>query len=126
ERGEQARQEQFLAFIRQAAPSNPQIARDLENLVQTRLTGRPERIQALLEELGRDFAALSYQLEQYNSDFQALQQLLDNRGLFLPAELDELQPLFGLYGLDIEKRLPPREVTCDYVATRQTYWRAVE
>ncbi len=127
EREEQARQEQFLTFIRQAAPANPQVAHDLETLVvRTCLTGWAKRIQALLEELGQDFAALSYQFEQYNSDFRALQQLLDNREVFSSAELDELQPLFGLYGLDIEKRLPPREVKCDYVATRQTYWRAVE
>jgi len=38
------------------------------------------------------------------------------------AELAELRPLLGLYGGEIEKRLPPGAVNVEYVGWRQMYW----
>jgi hypothetical protein len=118
-----ARQGRFLNFIRQAAYNDPEVARELEALVQELLVKRAERVEALLEQLERDFGSISYQLNQYSTDFEALQQILDHRNSFSPAELDELQSLLGLYGMELEKRLPPGQISFEYVRGRQISWR---
>jgi hypothetical protein len=44
---------------------------------------------------------------EYNEDFEVLQELEGSNGEFSAAELAELRPLLGLYGGEVEKRLPP-------------------
>jgi hypothetical protein len=42
---------------------------------------------------------------------------------FSEAELDELRPLLGLYGIEVEKRLPPGKVDARDVIGRGLYWK---
>jgi dynamin family protein len=126
DREDRAKQARFLNFIRQAAQSDPEVARELEALVQERLEKRAvQQVEALLEQLERDFGSISYQFNQYSTDFEALNQILDHKDSFSPIELDELQALLGLYGMELEKRLPPCEITFEYVRGRQIYWRGI-
>ena len=125
DREDRARQGRFLNFIRQTPHSDPKVAKELEELVQEHLAERAERIEALLEQLERDFGSISYQLNQYSTDFEALHQVLDHRDSFSHDELDELQALLGLYGMELEKRLPPGQISFEYVRRRQVYWRAI-
>jgi hypothetical protein len=125
DREDRAKQARFLNFIRQAAQSDPEVARELEALVQERLEKRAVQVEALLEQLERDFGSISYQFNQYSTDFEALNQILDHKDSFSPIELDELQALLGLYGMELEKRLPPCEITFEYVRGRQIYWRGI-
>lgn len=124
DREDKAKQDQYLTFIRQA-PGNPSIARELEALVQERLAKRAERAEAVLEQLERDFGSLSSQLNQYSQDFEALHQALEQKNVFSPTELDELQAVLGLYGIELEKRLLPSQIALGYVRERQIYWREI-
>jgi GTPase SAR1 family protein len=127
DRKEKAQQDSFLNFIRQAEHINPTVAQDLKKFIKEegRLIGRAEKVKKLLEELERDFGIISYQLNQYSADFEALHQILDHKDLFLPAELDELQPLLGLHGMELERRLPPGQVSLGYATKRQIFWREI-
>jgi hypothetical protein len=125
DREERARQGRFLNFLRRAAPLDPEIVRELEALVQERGTKRAEQVEVLLEELERDFGSIDYQLDQYSADFEALHQIGDSRDSFSPDELEELQALLGLYGTVLEKRLPPDQISLEYVTKRQITWREV-
>ncbi len=124
DRQERAQQARFLAFIRQAQ-GDPDTARELEELVQERLSGQGEQVASLLTQLERDFANTFAQLEQYNIDFEALHQILDHSDVFTLAELDELRALLGLYGLELNKRLPSNKDSLEQILARQIYWREI-
>ncbi len=127
DRKEKARQDRFLAFLRQVEHVDPTVVQDLKKYIEDegRLTERAKRVEQLLEQLERDFGGISFQLNQYSIDFDALHQVLDHKASFSPAELDELQAALGLYGIELEKRLPPGQITFEYVRGRQIYWREV-
>jgi hypothetical protein len=127
DRKEKARQDRFLDFLRQAERINPTVAQDLKKYIEDegRVTGRARRVEQLLEELEREFDTLFYLLDQYNLDFEVLHQLMSHRDAFSPTELDELEPLLGLHGMELEKRLPPGSVSLEYATKRQIYWREV-
>jgi hypothetical protein len=65
---------------------------------------------------------LFHRLLEYNEDFEILQKLEGSNGNFSETELDELRPLLGLYGGEVEKRLPPGKANAEYVGERQMYW----
>ena len=79
-------------------------------------------MESLHTELEVELSALLSQLLEYNEDFEVLQKLEDSDGYFSEAELAELKPLLGLYGGEVEKRLPPGAVNTEYVGWRQIYW----
>jgi hypothetical protein len=124
DRADLARRERFVQFIR-AARGDPHVARELEEFVtvQCGVAHRADRLEKALEELDHRFSQLYHQLEEHNADFQALVQLEDHAALFTRDERDELQGLFGLHGLEIDKRLPPGKAHVDYAVPRQQYWR---
>jgi hypothetical protein len=50
--------------------------------------------------------------------------LLQNyQDIFSSSEFEELRILLGIYGVELEKRLPPGRATIEYVAGRQQVWR---
>lgn len=124
DRAEKMRQERLLAFIRQAH-GNPAVAKELEALVLEHLSWSVEQLEVLVEELERDVESIFYQLKRYSADFEMLRLILEHENLFSRAELDELQALLGLYGLEIEKRLSPGRHSVEYVSKRQRAWRQV-
>jgi hypothetical protein len=73
--------------------------------------------------LSGEWGLLYSQLEEYNHDFEALQKLQDAGHTFSQNELDELMPLLGQYGGEVEKRLPPGRVEAGYAGERQRYWK---
>ena len=79
-------------------------------------------MEALYRDLDGELSALFHQLLEYNEDFEVLQKLETADGNFSEAELAELRSLLGLYGGEIEKRLPPGAATAEYVGWRQMYW----
>jgi len=63
-------------------------------------------LETLYRDLDIDFATLLHHLSEYNKDFEVLQNLEIPDGNFFEAdELDELRPLLGLYGLEVEKEI---------------------
>jgi GTPase SAR1 family protein len=118
------RQQRYLSFIRQAH-GDPATARELTELVQKHLASGAAQVEILLERLERDFSTISVQLERYNADVEALQQITDHRDLFSPGKLGELQALFGLYGMELEKRIPPDRHSVAAVGKCQTSWREI-
>jgi len=119
-RKDKARLEHFLTFIRQA-DGDPATARELEAFIQARFVERAG-VEEVVQELERAFARIFHDLEEYNSDFEALQQMEDHADLFSSSQQDELRALLGLYGMEVEKRLTADRVSVAYVEERQQTW----
>jgi len=111
----------FLFFIQQARSINQQIARELETFVNVQLSPHTD-LESLVDELERELSQIKYELEDYNQDFEALTSIEKCPELFTEAEKHELQCLFGLYGLEPEKRLPSGCMALKYIAERQRYY----
>ena len=122
-RQEQRRLERFLRFIRRPG-GDPETAAELEEFVRGHLDSnrRVEELEALHAEMEAELGGLFNRLLEYNDDFEVLQKLEGANGGFTSAELAELRPLMGLYGGEVEKRLPPGTKTAEYVGWRQMYW----
>ena len=77
------------------------MAKELVEFValQCGTAARAEKLELTVKDLDRKFGYLYHQMEEYNSDFEALEKLNECTGLFSTAELDELRPLLGLYGM---------------------------
>lgn len=119
-----ARRTRFLAFIRQVQQANPSTAQELEKFILEHLSPHTD-LSLILQEMEREIDRIKYVLEDYNRDFEALALIENHESLFAAEELHELRLLFGLYGLEIEKRLPPplaEHMTLSYLSRRQGYW----
>ncbi len=114
------KQERFLAFLRSVQSYSP-VAVELQAFVQEHLAHQSD-LGLLIAEIERAIGHIKYELEDYNTDFEALQQVEEHPVLFSPQELGELRPLFGLHGLEIGKRLSPVHATLMYIEERQTHW----
>lgn len=122
-RQEQDRLERFLRFIHRPG-GDPEVAGELEDFVRGRLdiSSRMNELEALHAELDAELGGLFLRLLEYNDDFEALQKLEASSDTFTKAELAELRPLMGLYGDEVEKRLPPGAANTEYLGWRQMYW----
>jgi hypothetical protein len=120
---EEDRLNRFLDFIRRPG-GDPDIAGELEEFVRSHLDANRlgDELELLHAELEAELSALLIQLLEYNDDFEVLQMLEGSSGDFTEAELGELQPLLGLYGGVVEKRLPLGAANAEYVGWRQMYW----
>jgi hypothetical protein len=85
-------------------------------------TAGTDRLESMLKDLDRQLGRLYHEMEEYNADFGALEELQTAASLFTDEERDELQPLLGLYGLETVKRIPPDKLTKTHAAARQQYW----
>ena len=124
DRAEIARRDRFLAFLRSAS-GDPTVARELEDFLSAHFSaaGRAKRLEAAVKEVDRELATLFHEMEEYNADFEALQQIDKCRQLFSEPELDELRRLLGQYGVDLEKRLQAGRATVAHASERQRAWR---
>lgn len=126
EREDQARRDRFLNFIC-GVGNGGAVAHELEEFVT--LTHETSRRSERLERDGRrwsgEFDRLFHDLEEHNADFEALQLLEQHATLFTGEELDELRPLFGLYGMEDEKRLPSGQHNLNEIARHQQRWHKV-
>lgn len=111
---ERERLDRFLRFIR-GAGGDAETARELENFVRNHLDvdRRVKELETLHGELDAELSSLFLQLLEYNDDFEILQKLEDSNGGFSKAEVAELRSLLGLYGGEVEKRLPLGAVNAD-------------
>lgn len=124
ERAQQTQMSRFLDFIH-AANGDDRITEELAMFIRNKLDSesRLSLIEANLIEYEEIFAQLAEDLRQYHADFEAYLQLIDVPEQFTNAELDELRPLFGLYG---EQRLPLAiESPEAFVIDRQQFWHSV-
>ncbi len=76
-----------------------------------------------MKEADRHLATFFHEMEEYNADFEALEEIDRSHQSFSPAELDELRCLLGLYGVELEKRLPAGRATVAHASERQYAWR---
>jgi dynamin family protein len=122
-RQEKERLDRFLRYI-QGADGDPATAEELEDFVRSHLdvNRRVNELERLYGELDAELGGLFLQLLEYNDDFEVLQKLENSDGNFSETELAELKPLLGLYGYQIEKRLPPGAANAEYIGWRQMYW----
>ncbi|MDQ3284337.1 MAG: hypothetical protein M3P92_01265, partial [Actinomycetota bacterium] len=121
--GGKDRLDRFLRFVR-GAGGDPETANEIEDFMRSHLDmdRRVNEVEALHRELDAEFGGLFLRLLAYNEDFEVLQKLEGSGDDFSEAELAELRPLLGLYGDEVEKRLPPGAATTEYVGWRQMYW----
>jgi len=119
-----ARRARFLAFIG-ASAGDPSIAQELETFIHDHLADRPS-LEPLIRRLEITLARIYWQLDAHREDYDALQQIEDHRDLFSTSELEELLPLLGLHGFEIEQRLPDGRVNLSFINERATTWRGVE
>jgi hypothetical protein len=125
ERAEQARRERFIRFIR-ASQGDATVARELEEFVSRPEGGPPvEPLEATLRELDRELGQLHQEMEEYNADFAALEQLENQPERFSDEEREELRQLLGLYGMESKKRLPGDQPHFAFAAQRQQCWGAI-
>ncbi len=125
ERENEARSARFHAFVRQST-GDQAVSRELDAFISEHLV-RTTDPEAVVKKVERECARIFHDLEEYNADFEALQQI-DHGGqlaVFSAHELDELRALLGLYGMETNKRLPPSRITVTYVEERQQYWGQV-
>ena len=122
-RQEEERLNKYLRFIRRS-DGDPATAEELEDFVRGHLDAnrRVNELETLHAGLDAELGILFNQLLQYNEDFEVLQKLEDSDEDFTEAELGELRPLLGLYGGEVEKRLPPGAANAVYVGWRQMHW----
>ena len=104
---------------------DPSVARELEKFIslQCGTAARADRLEATLKEVDRQLATIFHEMEEYNADFEALEEIDRSRLVVFPAELEELRCLLGQYGVDLEKRLPAGRAT---VCARQRTPAGVE
>ena len=122
-RRESAYLQRFLDFIHRPG-GDPAIAAQLEDFVRNHLDANHQanELETLHAELEARLGGLLNELLEYNDDFEVLQKLEDPGAEFSERELAELRPLLGLYGGEIEKRLPSGSANAGYVGWRQMYW----
>lgn len=126
-RHDTARRDRFLAFLQSAAhaAADPTVAAELQAFVRQHLVPGRGDLDRVVEDLERDLGRLLAALEAYSADYEALQDVEDHQPLFTPAEIEELRAIFGLYGLETDRRLPPGHRTLAHVEDRQPYWSDV-
>lgn len=126
EREDAERLARFVAFLR-GAGGDPATAAELEEHVTSTLgtRRRVEALERLHDTLDERLAGLFHELEEHNADFAALQHVEASPDAFTDAEREELRPLFGLYGLEVEKRLG-RAPSAEELRARQMHWRRRE
>jgi len=115
--------ERFLKFISNAN-GDTDVARELGAFVQRQLAGQAgmEGTIGQIEQIDRDLSGVFHKLEEYNEDFKALQLIEEHRDAFEPAELDELRPLLGSYGMEVEQRLQYGYRIVERIEERQHVW----
>lgn len=126
DREDQAQRERFLAFI-QSAKGEVGVANELREFL-SRVCGvnrRSERLESDLSEWCSKLDQFYRELEEHNADFEALQVIDAKEGLFNHEEIAELYPLFGRYGIEIEKRLNSRNMNLQDIGKRQQRWRQI-
>ncbi len=128
-RENKVRLNRFIDFIRRA-DDDPATAGELEDLVRRHVDmGRGvDELQRLYEDLRSELGTLLRELEEYNEDFGALQQLEEHKDGFTEDQLNELRSLLGRDGFEIETRLrlpPDTEPDAGYVGRRQQHWTLV-
>lgn len=123
DRADVAQRERFLSFVR-AANGDRSVAKELEDFVslQCGTAARADRLEATVKELDRQLATLFHEMEEYNADFAALEDIDKNRQLFSAAETEELRCLLGLYGVELDKRLPDGRASVAHASERQQAW----
>jgi hypothetical protein len=123
DRADIATRERFLGFLR-SANGDPAVAKELADFIsaQCGTAERADRLEATVKEVDRQLATLFHEMEEYNADFAALEEIDKYRQLFSPAELDELRCLLGLYGVELERRLPAGRATVAHASERQQVW----
>ena len=110
-RQEKDRLDRFLHLIRHAG-GDPATRGELEDFVRDHLDAnrRVDEVEKLHGDLDAELGLLFHQLMEYNEDFEFLQKLEDSEHELSLTELDELRPLLGLYGGEVDKRLTPAGV----------------
>ena len=123
DRADIARRERFLGFLH-AAGGDPTVAQELEDFISVHCgtARRADRLEAIVKEVDHQLATLFHEMEEYNADFEALEEIDKCKQLFSPAELEELRCLLGLYGVELERRLPAGRATVAHASERQQAW----
>jgi hypothetical protein len=121
QREERALVQRRLDFL-QAAPGDPEIRAEIEELVRTQAPAESD-IGAIVASLEIGLGSIAAELEAYRADLDALLLLADEPDAFTAEELQELRALLGLHGIEPERRVPEGMLTAEHIRTRQMFWR---
>ena len=123
-REERDRLDRFVGLIRQAG-GDPTTTKELEAFVYEHLDveAQARQLEDIYRDLDTKISGLYWELEHHNADFEALQKLEEFGHEFSEEERTELQPLLGLRGSEVEKRLPPGKADPDFALQRMLQWR---
>jgi Dynamin family len=118
--------ERFLGFVH-SANGDQVVAKELEHFISLTCgtAARADRLDATVKEVDRELATLFHEMEEYNAEFAAWEELDQSRQLFSPAEIEELRCLLGLNGVELEKRLGAGQATVARASERQQEWSEV-
>jgi hypothetical protein len=123
-REERDRLGRFVGLIRQAG-GDAATTRELEAFVYEHLDieARAKELEELYGDLDKKISKLYWELGHHNADFEALQRLEEPGHTFSEEELAELQPLLGLRGGEVDKRLPSGKADPDFALGRMLHWK---
>lgn len=124
ERGAQAQQARFLAFIQSSRAGDATVGTELAEFVRAHVVAYAGPVEAALRTADSGLAAVFHTMQEHAADFEALFHLDNRADAFCDQEKDELRAILGAQGVELEKRLPlGRSRDQEYVAARQRHWR---
>jgi DNA-directed RNA polymerase subunit F len=116
----------YLRFVQAAASADRDTAKQLTEELQSWMrVGEAERTRNLCQSLSDKCSRMLHELDEVYADYDLLKMIDDRAQDFSDEERAELQPLFGLYGLEDEKRVPPGQMNREFLAGRQMAWKSV-
>ena len=115
----------FVHFV-EAAPGDLSLRREMIEFftLQQGTRSQSEHLSLILQDLDRDLARVFHELEESHSDFEALQVLDDHSQDFSQAERDELQALFGKFGVALDSRLTDTQQHVGVIEQQARSWMA--
>jgi DNA-directed RNA polymerase subunit F len=116
----------YLRLVQASASADADTARELaEDLRKWMPVGEERRVKELCQALDTECSRMLHELDEVSADYDMLKVIDHKAQEFSDEERAELQPLFGLNGLEDEKRVLPEKLTRAYLAERQMAWKRV-
>lgn len=128
DRTDQDRRSRFLTYLLRLGKSSAErdkgIITEIREYVEASCgrVCREAEANGHIQDIRLKLAQLKRQLEVYNDDLVLLRLLTEQKNLFAPVEIEELEVLFGNHQLELRDRLSVADPV-SYARSRQEHWR---